>query len=428
MLLIFLFANFFSCATAMAEDASSNLHLQSTAVSQEHGDFPSPYSGQNSLTPGADNQTSLTMTVFYGLRIWPGAEFYVNPELAGGSGFNKTTGIAGFPNGEIYRVDDAGPKWNLARLYLKQTFGLGGNQEQIKDDKNQLAETVDIQRITVAAGKFALNDFLDNNTYSHDPRTQFLNWALMDHGAWDYAADTRGYSWGIFFEYNQNKWAVRFASVMVPAQANQMGMDTNVPAARGDNLEFEYRYLLSERPGIARLLLYENHANMGNYRTTINTPAFGLDVTKSRSMSAKYGVGLNTEQVIASDLGSFLRASWNDGHTETWAFTEIDLSFSVGLSLRGSRWKRENDTVGLALIGNGLSQDHRDYLATGGYGFIIGDGKLNYAPEEIAELYYLFKIKDGLDLTGDYQFVQNPAYNADRGPVSIASMRVHYEM
>lgn len=428
MFLIYIIAGLLACQVVMADEQSSNLHIQSTIVSQEHGDFSSPYSGQNSLSPSYDNQTSITWTVFGGLRLWRGAEFYVNPELAGGSGFNKTTGVAGFPNGEIYRVDDPSPKWNLARLYLKQSFGFGGEQEQIKDDKNQLAGTIDLQRLTVIAGKFALNDFFDSNIYSHDPRTQFLNWALMDYGAWDYAADTRGYSWGLFLELNQPKWAIRFASVMVPLKANQMEMDTNFPAARGDNLEFEYRYSMSELPGVSRLLLYENHANMGNYRTTINTPTYNMDVIQSRSMSMKYGIGLNVEQAITNELGGFLRASWNDGHTETWAFTEIDRSLSIGLSLKGTGWKRERDTAGVALIVNGLSDDHKDYLAAGGYGFIVGDGKLNYAPEEIGELYYLLKLKDGLDFTGDLQFVQNPAYNADRGPVSIASMRVHYEM
>ena len=215
---------------------------------------------------------------------------------------------------------------------------------------------------------------------------------------------------------------------MVPLKANQMEMDTNFPLARGDNLEFEYRYSMSDHPGISRLLLYENHANMGNYGTTINTSSYNMDITQSRTMSVKYGIGLNVEQAITSEMGEFLRASWNDGHTETWAFTEIDRSLSLGLSLKGTSWKRQNDTAGIALIINGLAEDHKNYIAAGGYGFIVGDGKLKYASEEIGELYYLLKLKDGLDLTGDFQFVQNPAYNADRGPVSIASIRLHYEI
>lgn len=378
------------------------------------------------------------MTVFAGFRLLKNTELYVDPELAGGSGFNKTTGIAGFPNGEIYRVDDASPKWSLARMYVKQTFSLARwfagvdanslQKETLKDDKNQLADTVDVDRLTIVAGRFALNDFLDNNTYSHDPRTQFLNWALMDYGAWDYAADTRGYSWGLYFEWNRPKWSLRWATVMVPHRANQMDLDTNFLAARGDNLEFEQRYTVGGNDGACRVLVFENHANMGDYRTTLNTPSYNLDITQSRSMSVKYGVGFNIEQALSQELGVFLRASWNDGHTETWAFTEVDQSLSFGASLKGNRWHRDSDSAGAALIINGLSNAHRDYLTAGGYGFVIGDGHLNYANEAIAEVYYLYKVKDGLDLSGDVQYVQNPAYNADRGPVSIASARLHYEM
>ncbi len=417
-----------ACQTLMADEQAANIHLQSTVVSQEHGAFSSSYSGRNSLSSSYDNQTSITWTIYGGVRIGKNAEFYIDPELAGGSGFNKTTGMAGFPNGEIYRVDDPGPKWSLARLYLKQSFGFGGDQEQIKDDKNQLSGHTDVRRFTAIAGKFALNDFFDSNSYSHDPRIQFLNWALMDYGAWDYAADTKGYSWGLYLELNQPTWAVRFASVMVPLKANQMEMDKNFPAARGDNLEFEYRYSLSGRPGISRFLVYENHANMGNYRRTINTPAYNMDVAQSRSMSVKYGIGFNVEQALTSDLGSFFRAAWNDGVTESWAFTEVDRSLSIGLSLKGISWKRENDIMGFALIANALSNDHRDYVAAGGTGFIIGDGKIKYSPEEIGEIYYLWNLQPGLAVTGDFQFVENPAYNADRGPVSIASIRLHYEM
>ena len=322
---------------AMAVEQNSNLHLQSTMVTQQHGEFSSPYSGQNSLSSSYDNQTSVTWTLFGGLRLWQGSEFYLNPELAGGSGFNRTQGIAGFPNGEIYRVDDPSPKWNLARVVLKQVIGLGGEKEQIKEDKNQLASEVESKRLTMIVGKFALNDYFDSNSYSHDPRTQFLNWALMDFGAWDYAADTRGYSWGLYLEYKQPQWALRLASVMVPLRANQMEMDAHLPAARGDNLEFEYRYaMFAERPGIVRLLAFENHANMGNYRSTLNTPSYAMDVTQSRSMSVKYGFGFNIEQSVSENLGAFLRASWNDGHTETWAFTEIDQSLSLGLALHSS--------------------------------------------------------------------------------------------
>ena len=256
----------------------------------------------------------------------------------------------------------------------------------------------------------------------------------MDNGSWDYAADTRGYSWGFYLEYNDPQWAVRFASVMVPLQANQMEMDKEYPPAMGLNLEFESRWGDSDKKGIARFLAWENHAGMGNYRNTINRrPApvdadGNLDVTQTRQMSDKYGFGINIEQALTTDLGTFVRLGWDDGKTETWAFTEIDQNLSIGLSLKGTKWNRPSDVVGAAYMLNGISQDHRDYLALGGMGFIIGDGTLNYGPEHIGEIYYSYRVFPGFDATGDFQYFQNPAYNADRGPVSVCSFRIHYEI
>lgn len=420
-----------------AEEQSSNFHFQTTSVTQNHGPFNSPYEGNNSvsptiagnsMTPVSESATSLTLTIFGGERLWRGGELYVNPELIGGTGLSHTLGTAGYPNGEIYRVDDSNAKWNLSRLYFKQVIGLGGEQEQIPDDKNQLATQVDVRRLTVAIGKFSLNDFFDNNLFSHDPRTQFLNWSFMDNGAWDYAADTRGYSWGIYLEFNQPRWAVRAASVMVPRYANQLEMDKNVPSHRGDNLEFEYRYKISDSKGVARVMAYENIANMGSYRATLDTSASGMDVTRTRDRRTKYGFGLNLQQEITENFGAFSRLSWNDGHTETWAFTEIDRTMSLGVNANGRLWRRPSDNAGLGFVVNLLSDDHRDYLAAGGYGFIIGDGRLTYGAEQIAEFYYLYHVMDGMGLTGDYQFVINPAYNVDRGPISIFSLRLHYEI
>jgi len=413
---------------AHSDELPTTLHTQMTAVSQDHGPFTSPYQGQNSLQPIHESATSVTWTIFGGVRLFPGLEVYVNPELAGGTGLSHTEGIAGFPNGEIYRVDDPSPKWNLARLFVKQTFGWGEDSEIFQDGKNQIADKEKVRRITVVLGKFALNDYFDNNTFSHDPRTQFLNWAFMDNAAWDYAADTRGYSWGAYLELNQAHWTLRWATVMVPLKANQMEMDKDFPVQRGDNLEYEYRYALGERAGTARLLAYQNIANMGNYRETIDTPAAGMDITHTRGRSRKYGFGLNLEQEINANFGVFSRLGWNDGHTETWAFTEVDRTASLGGTWKGTTWKRSKDLTGIALVFNWLSDDHRDYLANGGYGFLIGDGRLSYAPEEIAEAFYLYHLNNGLETTLDYQFVQNPAYNSDRGPVSIIALRLHLEI
>ncbi|MGZ3745613.1 MAG: carbohydrate porin [Pseudobdellovibrionaceae bacterium] len=408
--------------------ADYTFHTQATVITQGHYPFTSPYEGQNSLLSHEDAQTSLTMTFFSGLSLGPVGEIYFDPELSGGSGLSKTQGIAGFPNAEIYRVDKASPIWSLARIYIKKVFGFGGETEKIEDDKNQLARSYDVNRFTVTLGKFALNDFFDNNSLSHDPRTQFFNWGLMDYGAWDYAADTKGYSWGVVFELNQKNWALRFASVLEPEQANQMTYDMNLEKARGDNLEFEYRYSHKDQPGVVRLLAFNNHAHMGNYRDAINAPSPTKDITLSRRYSDKTGFGIGVEQKLNPDLGVFSRISWNDGKSETWAFTEIDQSISAGISWNPHLWSNLSDTIGTAVVANDLSKDHRDYLAAGGYGFIIGDGKMTYASEQILEAYYLIHPTKESAVTLDYQFVANPAYNSDRGPASIFGIRLHHEI
>ena len=403
------------------------VHLQATAVTQWHPDFSARYSGPHSLSPESDLKTSFTGTLFTGMRLWQGAAVYFDPELSAGSGFSHSTGVAGFPNGEVYRVSSPDPKVNLARLFIRQTLGLGGERESVDPEPGTLGGSVDDHRVTLTAGKFSLADLFDDNAYSHDPRREFLNWALMDNGAWDYAADTRGYTWGAALEYNQPGWAIRLATAMVPKEANQMEFDQRLSKAHGDNAEFESRYAVREHPGKLRLSAFMNHARMGRYRDAIDAPAPGKDITLSRQYRVKYGFGLNLEQGLGADLGAFLRAGWNDGRTETWAFTEIDRTFSLGLSLKGGRWRRPDDTVGLAGVINGLSRDHADYLAAGGLGVIIGDGALSYAPEEIVEAYYRWQPLSRVEVTADTQYVNHPAYNADRGPVFIAGARLHYE-
>jgi len=403
------------------------IHFQATGLSQWHPAFPQLYSGLNSLSAHSEWKTSLTSTLYLGVRLWQGAAFYGGPEVSAGGGFSHTLGIAGFPNGEVYRVDNPTPKIFLARAFLRQVIGLSGSKERIDSDLDELAGEEDPERIVLTFGKFSLTDLLDDNTYSHDPRTQFLNWALMDNGAWDYAADTRGYTWGVAVEYRHRPWVMRVATAMVPLQANQMSLDPDKTRAHGDNIELEYDYVLSERPGVLRLSGYANHAHMGSYIETIENPQLGMNIALTRQYRVKYGFGLNLEQEIRSDLGTFLRIGWNDGRTETWAFTEIDRTVSLGISLKGILWRRSHDTLGVAAVVNGLSADHAKFLEQGGYGFIIGDGRLSYAPEEILETYYLWKPVTHVGITADFQFVDHPAYNRDRGPVYIAGGRLHYE-
>ncbi|MBC7397173.1 MAG: carbohydrate porin [Bdellovibrionales bacterium] len=406
-------------------------HFQLTTVTQTHSGLHSPYSGPLSLTNRYEIPSSLTATLFIGHRLWQNAYAFVNPEESIGAGLNSTHGIAAFPNGEVYRVDDPSPKINLSRLFIQQDFNLGHEKEKIEDDANQFDQEKSIERITVVAGKFSLNDYLDGNSYSHDPRTQFFNWALMDTGAWDYAADTRGYTWGVMTELHLKKWSVRFALVQVPAIANGIALEGDLKNAHAENLELEYRYALLEHPGKMRLLLFSNQARMGNYRTSIRqglASAQSPDITDSRTFSSKTGFALNLEQEISSDLGTFARLGWNDGSTETWAFTEIDRSIAFGLSLKGSGWTRPSDVFGLAVMLNGLSKDHADYLGAGGLGFIIGDGKLNYALEQIIETYYSLQLFKSLSATADFQGVNHPGYNADRGPLAVYGFRLHFEI
>jgi high affinity Mn2+ porin len=405
-----------------------SVHGQATVITQKHDAFHSPYSGANSLPRHEGEKTSVTATLFLGLRLpWKGASAYFDPEVAGGEGFGGVTGLAGFSNGEIPRVGSPEPRPYVARLYFQQVFDLGGEQKHVESDQNQLAGYQPENRLTLTVGKFGAVDFFDGNAFSHDPRAQFINWSIMEQGAWDYPADTRGYTEGFVVEYNEPKWAVRYGAFAEPTKANGGTLDEHVPRRLGHVLELEERHSLWGRPGEVRLLGFLNSAHMGSYSEALRlstgpTP----DVTATRSDRIKYGFGIEAEQAISDDFGIFGRLGWNDGHTESWAYTEIDRSVSAGLSLKGTRWQRPDDVVGLAGVLNGISKDHRDYLATGGYGFLIGDGRLpHYGSEKIVEGYYLFKVSDRLFVTGDLQFVLDPAYNRDRGPVFIGGLRVH---
>ncbi len=402
-------------------------HAQATVVTEKHDRFRSPYQGPLSLPPVEPYTTSETTTVFLATRLWEGGELVFNPEVAGGRGFGNVTGIANFPNAEITRVGVAEPTPYIARLFLRQTFGFGGEQEQVEDALNQIAGKRDISRLTVSIGKFAATDIADDNRYSHDPRTQFLPWAMVYTGAWDYPANVRGYTYGVAFDLNQKDWALRYGVFAVARFANSAEIDPRFLKANGHILELENRYTLNDHPGKLRLWSFVNFAHMGNYREALAEMPMNPDITQTRAYRAKYGFGGNVEQELTKDLGAFSRFGWNDGHTETWMFTEIDATLALGLLLKGRCWCRPEDTVGLAFAANALSQPHRDYLAAGGLGFIIGDGRLNYGLEKTIESFYNFEVHKGISFALDLQEIFNPAYNRDRGPVFVASGRLHLE-
>jgi len=407
-----------------------SLHMQATVIPQYHFDFTARYSGDNSLQTSEGTKVSITNTWFIGRRLWKNAAIYFNPEIAGGKGLSGAFGIAGFANGETFRIGSPQLKLYVARVYLEQKFALGAGSSLNEDDLNQLREYAPAKYISVRAGKFSLADFFDANSYSHDPRTQFFNWSLMSNGAWDYPANTRGYTVGAVVEYHAPGGAVRFAATQEPTYANGPKLDDHIDKSIGLTAEGETNFTINTRKGSLRLLLFHNKAPMGNYREAIALNPLAPDITGVRVYSkTKTGAGISYEQELGKYTGLFVRAGWNDGKNETWAFTEIDNTLSAGISIDGEKWKRKGDTWALAFATNGLSAPHRDYLKAGGYGFIIGDGNLDYNRETIFETYYSFSIPAiFVTLSPDYQFVVNPAYNKDRGPVHIVAIRLHVQL
>jgi high affinity Mn2+ porin len=414
---------------SQAADPASDtwsFHGQATTITQGHGAFDSPYAGDNSFESRKEVRNSFTSTLFLGRRLWEGAELYVNPELAGGQGDSHVLGLAAAPNGEIYRVDSSELKVSLARLFLRQTWDFGGGAEAVAGDQNQLAGSRDRRRLVMTVGKLALGDIFDANAYAHDPRSQFLNWALMDTAAWDYPADTRGYSWGAAFELYWDEWALRAGSFMVPTKANGLYFDHQVDRAHGDVVEVEHDHEIGGQAGHVRVLGYANHADMGNYAESLQQSPLAPDVTATRQPGRiKYGWGLSADQALTADLGAFVRAGWNDGRTETWVFTEVDRALAAGLSLAGTGWSRPQDRLALSLAANGLSPDHRNYLAAGGLGFMLGDGRLDYGQERLIETYYAIALGRFFTATLDAQRIWNPGYNRDRGPVDLYALRLH---
>lgn len=427
ILISFLSSKYF-CQGVDSTNQQINFHFQQTVIQQFHPQYPSLYSGENSLSSSKETAASITSTLFLGVKLFDGAELYFNPELSGGSGFSSTTGVAGFPNGEVYRVDDPEPKISVARFFIRKHFLLNDEQQRIEDGANQLASVQSSKRMTVTLGKFSVSDIFDNNSLAHDPRSQFMNWSLMSSAAWDYPADTRGYTEGIAVEYIHPGFALRTALVMVPTTANGMTMDTNVKDAVGFVFEYEKSFTLNNQKGKTHLLFFYNRAHMGNYRETINDPTASMDLTNSRkSYHDKIGFAINTEYSLTDNIGTFLKLSWNDGKNETWMFTEIDHSLSLGAVIKNLCVIKKDDELGCGISINGISNDHKNFLNDGGFGFIIGDGKLNYGLENIFEIYFKTQLFQNLFITPDYQLVINPAYNGDRGPVNIFGVRAHVE-
>ena len=415
---------------SMPASTDWNVHGQTTVIAQGYPRIRSPYQGINSLPGGGQVRETWTVDAFFGWRLWQGGEFYFNPELAQGFGIGTTLGLAGFSNGEAQKGGGDFPKFRPQRYFFRQTFGLGSEQEDVADAPNQLPGKRDIDRITLTVGRFAVGDYFDGNSYSKDPRLDFMNWAMWASAAYDFPADLPGFTRGAVVELNRKDWALRAAVFQVPAAPNS---DVLTFKTGGAVVELEERYSILEQPGKLRLGAFANRGKTGNFQETLAAVAVDptLDINATmvslRRDRLKYGFYLNAEQQVAKDVGIFGRVSWADGQNEILSFADVDRSVSGGISVKGSYWGRENDTFGLGGVVNGLTSSHSGFLAAGGLGLLIGDGQLNYRPEKILETYYAYSVSKATTLSLNYQFVANPAYNADRGPVSIVSGRIHSE-
>jgi len=406
------------------------IHGQFTNVTQYHPPFTSPFYRTNSLVPGHRGNETTDLTLFAGLRLWDGLEAYVNPEVDQGFGLSNTLGVAGFPSGEAYKVGAAAPYLRLPRAFFRYTVGLGRAEEKIEPGLNQLAGTRSADNLIFTVGKFSVVDIFDTNTCAHDPRSDFLNWSIIDAGAFDYAADAWGYTYGGAVEWTQSWWTLRQGLFDLSRTPNSKYLERNFSQFEVAT-EAEARHELFGQPGKLKLLLWVNRGRMANYNEAVRvgqvtgtTP----DVANVRRYSSRPGAALNLEQQIAPDLGLFARASADNGSKEVYEFTEINQSISAGISLRGDRWHRPDDTFGLAGAINAISPQARSYFAAGGLGVVIGDGRLpRYGIERILEVYYKGSVIAGLNLTLDYQHMVNPAYDAVRGPVDIFAFRVHAE-
>jgi hypothetical protein len=407
--------------------------FQANFIRQQHNAFDAAYSGRNSLSPDKEHATSRVETLYTGFRIFNSLEILADVESAGGAGFSNALGVAGFPNVDVVRNPTLGEAPYISRAMLHYTVALSQETTEATRNPLSLAPTVPVRRLELRMGKMSTVDFFDLNSVGSDSHLQFMNWAAVNNGALDYAADTRGYTYGLVAEYYDKTWAARFGEMLMPTVANGIALDWNIARARGENFEFEFHpTLLPKRASTVRALAFVNHADMGTYRDAIDGYLSGKDaipdITEYRKQGrVKYGFGLNAEQELAPLWRVFGRLGWNDGRNESYAYTEIDRTAEVGTDFRGKPWHRPLDKIGAAFVANGISGDHRRYLALGGDGFILGDGGLNYGPEKIFETYYTAHIWRGISVAIDYQNITSPGYNRDRGPANVLSFRIHVE-
>jgi high affinity Mn2+ porin len=406
---------------------------QANFISQWHPAFHSPYRGPNSLSSQAQDATSRVLTLYTGLRLTNNSELLCDVQETGGHGIGEALGLAGFTNLDVVRNPTLSKAPYIARLMWDQIIPLGDARVPNLRTPLSLFSQLPERRLEIRFGKFTLGDFFDLNTYGADSNFQFMNWTIDNNGAYDYAADTRGFTFAAMVEYHDRRSAVRFAEGLMPKVANGIHLDADLSRAHAENLEVElHRTVIPRREGVLRLLAFVNHANMGSYRQAIANFRAGLtpvpEITAHPLQTTiKYGFGINFEQPVNNWLGLFGRWGWNEGRHESYVYTETDATIEIGLGASGARWGRKYDHIGLAFVTNGISRDHQQYLALGGIGFLLGDGRLNYGRENIAETYYTLHAWRGAYPSFGFQYVDHPGYNRDRGPVIVPTLRLHLE-
>lgn len=424
-----------------APEQNWNFHAQNTDIVQGYPGFSASYSGPNSLPSGGQTRETVSLDLMGGVRLWHGAEAHVDGMMWQGFGVNNSLGVEAFPNGEAFRLGTDVPNGSITRLFIRQTIGFGGEQETVQDDDFDLAGQRDVSRLTITIGRFSAKDIFDNNAYANSPRTQFMSWGLGANEAWDYPADAIGFTTGVALELNQPNWTLRYGLFQVPRFQNSLTADDTIFKWPYDSstqdgplldawamvTELERRYTIASHPGTIRLLAFVNRADMARYSDATALLQEGKSFLAARSYRCKYGFGLNWEQEIVTNISVFSRLGWNDDREEGWMFSDVGYAGSAGLSISGNPWHRPDDTLGIAGVASGISTHARDFFAAGGTGILAGDGTLNYGWEKVLETYYDFKIWDNLHGALDYQYIVNPAFNRDHGPVSVFAARIHWE-
>lgn len=434
--------------SAEAPNQNWNFHAQNTDIIQDALSFPAKYTGQHSLNNLNELRETITLDLTAGVRLWRGAELHADGLLWQGFGLSHTFGVVDFPNGDAYKAGTPTPNLMFSHLFIRQTIGFGGEQEDVPDGPLTLAGKQDVSRFTITLGRMTPLDIFDQNTYAEDPHSQFMNWATMANITWDYGQDTIGYGSGVALELNQPRWALRYLFIPMPPYHNFQNVGSGNSGddqyltwpSRGSYgpflkswsmaTEFEQRFSIKSHPGAIRLLAWANEASMVTYAAAtaiLIADGPNANLAPAQAYHYAYGFGLNLEQEVSQSVGVFSRIGWNDGKTQALEFSDANWSGSVGVSVKGIRWKRPDDTFGLAGVVSGISRDNQRFLQAGGLGIEDGDGALSYGTEKILETYYNFKIWKTIHLTADYQFVSDPAFNRDRGPVSILAGRIHWE-